>query len=73
MYISEDVRKFLLERQPMVDEMLAKIPKKKCCFCGEEFEGIGNNPAPVKATGSCCNTCNYKVVIPAKLKAAGLA
>jgi hypothetical protein len=38
-----------------------------CCICGEEFEGYGNNPAPVKESGKCCDACNRKFVIPARL------
>lgn len=38
-----------------------------CCICGEEFEGYGNNPSPVKETGKCCDACNRKFVIPARL------
>ena len=38
-----------------------------CCICGEESEGYGNNPAPVKESGKCCDACNRKFVIPARL------
>lgn len=40
---------------------------KKCCFCGCVIEGYGNNPAPVKKTGRCCDICNYAVVLPARI------
>ena len=30
------------------------------------FTGYGNNPEPVKFSGSCCDTCNGKYVIPAR-------
>ena len=43
--------------------------KKTCCLCGEEFEGYGNNPAPVKESGECCDRCNAEKVIPARLEA----
>lgn len=39
-----------------------------CCICGKEFEGYGNNPAPYKNTGVCCDECNQKYVIPARIK-----
>lgn len=53
-----------------------------CCICNtvfDEHEKInmgghefvthgGHNPAPVKDEGRCCSECNYKVVIPARLK-----
>lgn len=43
-------------------------PKYTCCICGEEFEGYGNNPAPYKDEGVCCDACNAKFVIPARLE-----
>lgn len=40
-----------------------------CVICGEPYEGHGNNPAPVAEKGKCCNACNMKFVIPARLEA----
>lgn len=40
-----------------------------CCICGEPIEGYGNNPYPVKEEGRCCDACNIKFVIPARLQA----
>ncbi len=40
---------------------------KKCCICGKKFTGWGNNPAPVKLKGECCDECNNDYVIPARL------
>lgn len=37
-----------------------------CCICGDDFEGYGNNPAPYKESGKCCDACNRKFVIPAR-------
>ena len=42
---------------------------KKCCICGKRFEGYGNNPAPVRETGECCEKCNKNVVVPARIMA----
>ena len=39
-----------------------------CCICGKEFEGSGNNPAPYKSTGVCCDECNARYVIPARIE-----
>jgi len=38
--------------------------KTKCCICGEEIHGCGNNPWPlVKSEGArCCDSCNDKVL-----------
>lgn len=44
------------------------MQKFKCCICGEEFEGYGNNPAPVveDEDARCCDGCNLASVIPAR-------
>ena len=42
--------------------------KKTCCLCGEEFDGYGNNPAPLKESGECCDRCNAEKVIPVRLE-----
>ncbi len=43
--------------------------KKKCCICKKEYSGYGNNPAPVKDRGLCCDACNNGVVIPIRAAA----
>lgn len=40
---------------------------KKCCICGKEFAGFGNNPEPVKHDGECCDECNMQYVIPERI------
>lgn len=45
-----------------------KDDKFICCICGEESIGYGNNPAPVKDEGRCCDACNRKFVIPARIE-----
>lgn len=40
--------------------------EKKCCICGKEFNEFGNNARPVK-DGTCCNSCNSRFVLPARL------
>lgn len=40
----------------------------KCVICGKEIKGYGNNPAPVEDSGRCCDDCNKRVVIPARIK-----
>jgi len=42
--------------------------QKKCVLCKKTFEGYGNNPAPLKEKGECCDICNDIKVIPARLK-----
>lgn len=41
--------------------------RNKCDICGKEFEGFGNNPAPLDGN-VCCDECNAIYVIPARLK-----
>jgi hypothetical protein len=38
-----------------------------CDICGKPYQGYGNNPAPLPGE-RCCDTCNWTVVIPARLK-----
>ena len=41
-----------------------------CPICGEPIEGYGNNPEPFMDAdnGQCCDGCNLKFVIPARLE-----
>ena len=44
----------------------------KCCFCGKEIDGFGNNPSPFAEIeelrdARCCDECNSGIVIPARL------
>lgn len=39
-----------------------------CCICGEPLDGYGNNPQPYVEDGRCCDGCNLKFVIPARLQ-----
>lgn len=43
--------------------------EETCCICGEPIQGYGNNPRPVKEEGRCCDACNLKFVIPARIRA----
>ena len=40
-----------------------------CVICGEPIDGFGNNPVPVVEKGQCCDACNIKFVIPARIEA----
>lgn len=37
-----------------------------CCICGEKYDNYGNNAEPY-AHGRCCDACNLKFVIPARI------
>ena len=41
----------------------------KCCLCGKEIKGYGNNPQPLNDSpkARCCDKCNIIKVIPARL------
>lgn len=43
----------------------------KCCICGKEINGYGNNPFPLCTiddhTSQCCNDCNATYVIQARI------
>lgn len=41
-----------------------------CCICGKEIIGWGNNPAPVKTEGKCCDRCMATVVLPERINQA---
>ena len=43
----------------------------KCCICGKDCVGFGNNPEPIKDKGLCCDECNRTKVIPARLNRIG--
>jgi len=46
------------------------MEKFKCCFCGEEVEGYGNDPSPIQTENEndeCCDECNLAKVIPARI------
>jgi RNA polymerase-binding transcription factor DksA len=50
-------------------EKLTEAKENFCCICGEPIEGYGNNPEPFMSAmdGQCCDGCNLKFVIPARL------
>lgn len=45
---------------------MIKTSFQKCSICGEIFAGYGNNAQPVN-NGTCCDECNFKYVIPARI------
>lgn len=63
------------DHDPHYQESLIEATSSKkfiCCICGEESEGYGNNPEPVRKTGQCCDACNRKFVIPARIEVINL-
>ena len=47
-------------------KLVEAAESKICCICKKPFDGYGNNAEPV-CSGSCCDECNMKEVIPARL------
>jgi hypothetical protein len=41
---------------------------KDCVLCGGRFSEWGNNPAPIKDHGQCCDHCNRTKVIPERFQ-----
>ena len=51
----------------------AKLASKKmkseiCAICGKRLTEFGHDAKPL-ANGRCCNECNHKIIIPARLRA----
>ena len=51
-------------------EKLTEAKESFCCICGEPIEGYGNNPEPYMSAdeGRCCDSCNIRFVIPARME-----
>ena len=64
--LGDDLKNFAKEIESLAS-MTESTGTKKCVICGKEFVGYGNNAEPVKS-GACCDECNAKVVVPARLK-----
>lgn len=45
--------------------------KPKCCICGKDISGHTFNANPVW-DGECCEECNWKVVIPERIRMSNL-
>ena len=45
------------------------MEKFKCCICGKEVDGWGNNPWPVvdDKDARCCDDCHARYIMPARL------
>jgi hypothetical protein len=53
-------------------EKLTEAKENRCCICGEDIDGYGNNPEPYMSAdkGRCCDACNVKVIIPKRFEMA---
>lgn len=43
----------------------------KCSICGKEYNGFGNNSAPLQR-GYCCDECNHDIVVPLRIYLSGI-
>ena len=46
------------------------MEKFKCCLCGKEVEGYGNDPSPIETQNEndeCCDECNLAIVVPTRM------
>ena len=50
-----------------IRDLMNQNRANECCICGKTFTGYGNNPWPVMSNGKCCDSCNFEVVLPARL------
>jgi len=42
---------------------------KTCWICSDDFSEWGNNPSPLgPSTEKCCDECNNRLVIPARIR-----
>ena len=70
MYPDEEMSKEEMDREEKMNKEVFKKEVDKqfvCCLCKQECKGYGNNPAPLKEEGKCCDNCNLTKVIPARL------
>ena len=72
--LKEDINNAKEEEKSVMEETLDHIgikldenKEQECVICHKPFEGYGNNAEPV-AEGRCCDECNAKVVIPARIE-----
>lgn len=66
--LTDDAFNLEFEDRNVFGESLEDEETFTCCICGEESHGYGNNPEPIKHEGKCCDSCNAKFVIPARLE-----
>lgn len=67
----DDVKKAVVIQTYGINVMKGgKVVKKKCCFCGGNYGRIGNNPYPASKNEDdrCCDMCNSRIVLPARLQ-----
>jgi len=68
--LTTEIANQIAETQMMMNEDVRLPPdmvrRYKCCLCKKNSVGFGNNPAPIKNKGQCCDSCNMRKVLPAR-------
>jgi hypothetical protein len=59
---------YMKQQKAKAKETSKKYKPYKCCLCKKQKYGFGNNPAPLKEEGRCCDECNAYQVVPARVK-----
>ena len=52
---------------PDINPEMDEDNERVCSICGLDYEGEANEAYPINS-GYCCDDCNMKVVVPARLK-----
>lgn len=61
-----DIDESINKGEDMKFKLTEAAESKICCICKKPFDGHGNNAEPI-CSGSCCDECNMKEVIPARI------
>ena len=67
---AQSPKQHFIEKYLKINKFLQPNPEfPKCVLCKEHFSGTpyGNNAAPLRKRGKCCDKCNHNKVIPARL------
>ena len=64
LYVAKGIGKKKLKAR--LEDEAQQYTFHKCCLCGKQYVGYGNDARPL-SNGRCCDECNTKRVIPARL------
>lgn len=62
--LNQEQWEYILEHWNEKEKILEDSSKNVCCICNNKYTGYGNNPAPYKNDGECCDDCNLIHVLP---------
>lgn len=64
--VGTETRRLAMTVENLIKENFT-LGERVCVICSKTFYGFGNNPAPIKFSGKCCNDCDA-IVIKARLE-----